>query len=271
MQGTTDTEIADDTCFGFPGGLIDGSGITAAPCCCYKGFQPAVTDDANFLREVAAVIVRDVPKETSNAVTIDTKRIYMAGHSNGCMAAISMATLHSDLVAAVGCHAGTALTIFPDSYMPTPMFMVHGTADRLVPYNGSDDFLSAPSAYALIADANGCTEHTDIRKLDESTNNYTEFTSTSCANNSTVVLFSIDDVGHVPYLGFPAIEEGTLPTKVDTTQLAWDFVKSYSLAVAPELHYEKDEDDISSSPACVRHASIACVFLMLIANLWVLV
>ena len=158
MQGTTDTENADDTCFGFPGGLIDGSGITAAPCCCYKGFQPAVTDDANFLREVAAVIVRDVPKETSNAVTIDTKRIYMAGHSNGCMAAISMATLHSDLVAAVGCHAGTALTIFPDSYMPTPMFMVHGTADRLVPYNGSDDFLSAPSAYALIADANGCTE-----------------------------------------------------------------------------------------------------------------
>ena len=101
----------------------------------------SATDDPSFLRQVAALTVRDVPLKTSNEATIDTRRIYMAGHSNGCMAAIATATLHSDMVAAVGCHAGTALAAFPDSYKPTPMWLVHGMEDDTVSFDGDDFFL----------------------------------------------------------------------------------------------------------------------------------
>lgn len=53
----------------------------------------------------------------------------MGGHSNGCIAAIGMGTLHSDFVAGVGCHSGTTIAPFPNNYNPTPMFLIHGTAD----------------------------------------------------------------------------------------------------------------------------------------------
>jgi len=233
--GVTDPEIADETCWGFPGGLKDDN-VEADSCCCRKNNEPVVTDDEAFLRQVAAVTTQELPIKTSNKVTIDTKRIYMAGHSNGCIASISMAAMHSDLVAAVGCHSGTAIVPFPESYSPTPMFLIRGKNDKVVDYNGGF-FFGALQVHGLVSDANGCTVSNQEYLLGDD-NNVTEYTSSSCTNNASVVLYAIDGVGHFPYVdayaeGFN--EEGNLPTKVDTTQLAWDFMKSNSLEDAPEL------------------------------------
>mmetsp|Transcript_15780 Transcript_15780/g.25598 ORF Transcript_15780/g.25598 Transcript_15780/m.25598 type:complete len:256 (-) Transcript_15780:277-1044(-) len=186
----------------------------------------------------------------------------MAGHSNGCISAIAMATLNSDMVAAVGCHAGVAIAPFPDSYIPTPVFIVIGTDDLTVNYNGNENFLSSASVHSLIASANGCTDSNENQVVNSSSplNNYTEFTSSSCDNNATVVLVALENVGHSPYLGYEestmqSVEEGTVVTTVDTTQMAWDFVKSHSLAVAPILvappvsdeEDAKDEDGVISA------------------------
>ena len=241
FQGRTDPEIADDTCWGLPGGLTDASGNVAKQCCCFVDDEPTVNDDATFLRNVAATVVQSMPTDTSGEATIDATRIYMAGHSNGCMASIAMATLNSDVVAAVGCHAGAAIAPFPDEYTATPIMMIHGTLDEDVSYNGSDLYLSTSTAYSLIADANGCNANSEMRKEDASTNNYTTYTSSLCTDNSTVVLVALDDVGHNPYEGFENVaplEEGTVPTKIDTTQIAWEFVSAHSSTVAPELKYD---------------------------------
>lgn len=165
----------------------------------------------------------------------------MAGHSNGCISAIAMATLNSDMVAAVGCHAGVAIAPFPDSYIPTPVLIVIGTSDLVVNYNGDETFLSSVSVHSLIASANGCTDSNENQVVNSSPlNNYMELTSSSCDNNATVVLVAVENVGHSPYLGYEestseSVEEGTDVTTIDTTQMAWDFVKSHSLAVAPIL------------------------------------
>ena len=126
------------------------NGFPFPSCCCGNNWPVTIrtTDDMSFLRNVAALTVEKVPiTSSSNSVAIDTKRIYMVGHSNGCIASIGMGMMHSDLVAAVGCHSGTTFRDFPtgaDSkqkchytypYIPTPMIMVHGKKDNVVDYS----------------------------------------------------------------------------------------------------------------------------------------
>ena len=254
-----------------PTGLTNANGTEALPCCCasFAGFTDAdFTDDTTFLRNVAVSVIQDVvPEESSNKVTIDSKRIYMAGHSNGCVASIAMGTVHSDLVAGVCCHSGMAQASFPPSYQPTPMWVAHGTLDEVISYDGFAEIegfpqysmLGAQATHGVLSEANGCTE-SKIINFEESSNTITRYISDDCVNGKTVELFAIHDVGHVPYLGveqIDEIEDGTVPTNVDTTQLAWDFCSQYSLDVEPELILVTPPDDsYDDSPDVLSHASI---------------
>mmetsp|Transcript_37420 Transcript_37420/g.90830 ORF Transcript_37420/g.90830 Transcript_37420/m.90830 type:complete len:401 (+) Transcript_37420:128-1330(+) len=240
--GTTDPTVADLTCWGNRGGLLNQDGSKfSGPCCCSKGAIPVFTDPGAFLRQAAAVAVRDIPKETSNSTTIDSKRIYMAGHSNGCMTSISMAATHSDMVAAVGCHSGRATTLFPEDYSATPMAFIHGTSDRIVAYEGAAFQFGAQEYLSIVSQTNGCTASTETRTeaYAGTSNIVTEYRSSSCNNNADVVLYSVDNVGHQPYYISSQVlkntEFGTVPVEFDTTKLMWDFVKEHSLDVEPEL------------------------------------
>ena len=237
-----------------PNGLNNTNGTQALPCCCFniEGLVDAsLTDDTTFLRNVAVSAIQDVvPQQTSNSVSIDSKRIYLSGHSNGCISSLTMAAVQSDLVAAVCCHAGVvAQASFPDSYQPTPIWvLVHGTMDFLLPYHGFSDtsvygfpqysMLGALETHDVFAKANGCNISTSkiIEIATPDNKKVTQYISSDCVNNSTVLeLVSLGDVGHNPYLNFAPIENGTVPIKVDTTQLAWKFCSQHSLDVEPEL------------------------------------
>mmetsp|Transcript_17539 Transcript_17539/g.26147 ORF Transcript_17539/g.26147 Transcript_17539/m.26147 type:complete len:281 (-) Transcript_17539:142-984(-) len=272
-----DPMIADETCFAVPGGLQgigEDSDFTSTPCCC-NGYLPSVpTDDPSFLRETAALIVRDIPMSSSNTISIDTKRIYMAGHSNGCITALSMAILHSDMVAAVGCHSGAALTSFPDTYNPTPMMMIHGTADQDVNYNGTEWYLSTLSQHNLLATKNKCTSNKQLLNLNESpVNNYTEYTASSCENNATIVLLALDNVGHFPFpnlegKGIP-IEEGTDVTVIDTTQLAWDFMNKFSLDVPPVLEVSSEDEPVGDNTSSTSFSKDVSLLIRVLTSVMV--
>ena len=249
-----------------PGGLLNQDGSKfSRPCCCSKGGIPVVTDGTAFLRQVAAVAARDVPEATSNSTTIDTKRIYMAGHSNGCIASITMATVNSDVVAAVGCHSGSAGTLFPASYNATPMAFVHGTADTLVPYDGGDFEFGAQEYLSIISKKNGCTESTETRTegYEGTVNNFTEYRSTNCTRNADVVLYSLDNVGHHPYFISSQVlnltEPGTARVEFDTTKLMWDFVKQYSLDTEPDLEVRPATMAPSEAPSMMPTISASVV------------
>ncbi|KAL3938201.1 MAG: hypothetical protein SGBAC_006842 [Bacillariaceae sp.] len=240
--GTTDPTVADITCWGNSGGLLNEDGSKfSGPCCCSKGGIPIVTDPSTFLRQAAAVAIRDIPEETSNSTTIDTKRIYMAGHSNGCMASISMAATQSDMIAAVGCHSGRPTSIFPEDYSATPMAFIHGKADPTVPYEGADFQFGAQEYLSIISKANGCSSSTETRtdNYAGTPNNVTEYRSSNCTNNADVALYALDNVGHQPYYissqSLQNFESGTTPVAFDTTKFMWDFVKEYSLEVEPVI------------------------------------
>ena len=167
-----------------------------------------------------------MPKNSRGKVTINTKRIYMAGHSNGCMMSFAMALKHSDLVAAVCCHAGNVLTKASDDYNPRPMWFVHGMKDDVVPYEGSGTDLYFPGAldgFNYLSTLNGCNSTNTTVSFEEGNTR----TASDCINDANIELMTLTDVEHRPYKN--------METQVDTTLAAWEFCSSYELSDEPVL------------------------------------
>jgi len=219
--------------------------VDTAPCCCedvtydnkpvndHRLYQVPGTelDDTIFAKSVITDVVE---RYKNSASSIDERRIYLAGHSNGCHMAHAMAAKHSDVVAAIACHAGQPLTPFPMDYTPVPMWRAHGMTDKVVLYTGENyeyycgygfpcnDGGNPPQYYPLgnqypllanrgrwnvevevqyLGDLNGCDPETIVSdQLDEN-----EFivgkvvTRTNCNNNADVTLVALTDTGHNPY------------------------------------------------------------------------
>ena len=84
------------------------------------------------------------------AHSVDTTRIYVTGHSYGCVMAQRVLAKASDLVAAVACFSGALtlandLGVFPltelsSEYTPRPLMVIHGNTDTVVPYDSASTF-----------------------------------------------------------------------------------------------------------------------------------
>lgn len=259
--GTIDPEISDETCWMAEGGIEsvseDGETLRTTEGVCYKGgwgnaIDTEATSDPEFLRNVAIDVVRNQP--------VDPKRVYFAGHSNGCMQGLSMAAQHSDIVAAVCCHAGFPITPVAENYSPVPVWLIHGQQDTIVPYEGlfmpgfvnpggRDLWLmSAPSAAEYFADKNGCDleETTTSEVEDGSSIKY----SAKCDLNAEVVHVTIPAAGHnniyLRYVSWLNAYHQTksdsddsydMPEQVtaaDTTSWAWDFCSSHTKETVPK-------------------------------------
>jgi len=251
--GNTDDNLLEKPCWNVPGylkdndyGAIEGTSgvVTTSPCCCFDETEEAVkNDDPLFLRIAIDAVIKSFDENDNSNVSIDRSRVYMAGHSNGCIASIAMAALHSDVVAAVCCHAGTVITPFPSDYSPVPIWMAFGMKDEDVPAEGSIyadlgllglyGLWSVHDTMNYIASRNNCEE-----ELDEPLNlgeNVTSYKRTKCTNNANVEMVALFESGHMPYSPVPnSMFSSFAETTVDTTALAWNFCSSYSNPRAQE-------------------------------------
>lgn len=115
-----------------PDGLIDSRELrfwNAVPACCdFEGKKP---DDVAYLRGLVA--------EAKRRYSIDPKRVYVVGHSNGGAMALRLACDAADVFAAAMDLAGP---FYPDIQAschpsePVSVRIVHGTADTVVPFAG---------------------------------------------------------------------------------------------------------------------------------------
>ena len=115
---------------GATGTLADGTDITAVNCCCTRDLgatllSPEETQDLLFLRSTLLGVVQTVAADASNGIASDPKRTYVTGHSNGCVAALSLAATSSDIVAGAACHAGAMVTPLAADYTPVPVWYVY--------------------------------------------------------------------------------------------------------------------------------------------------
>lgn len=116
--------------YAIPDGTRDGGGMrfwNATPACC--DFGRAGVDDVAYL----TAIIDDV----SARYSVDPRRVYLAGHSNGGFMAHRMACARADRVAAIVSLAGAAPAMSDCSPSTrVSVLQVHGTEDSTIRYGG---------------------------------------------------------------------------------------------------------------------------------------
>jgi len=136
----------------------------AGKCCGYA--RRKKVDDVAYLRAV----VDDI---AANYATVDARRIYAVGISNGGMMAYRLYCEASDLFAAIASISGTLAYEKCKPAKPLPVMHIHGTADRNVPFEGGEGteskadvkHTSVPETMKRIAQLNGCGNTPKISKF----------------------------------------------------------------------------------------------------------
>jgi predicted esterase len=114
-----------------PEGTLDCAGNrfwNATDACC--DFEGSGVDDSGYL----LALVDEIKAQLS----VDDRRVYVVGHSNGGFMSYRMACDHSGIVAAIASLAG-ATYLEPSLCSPSEpvhVLQIHGTADPVVPYGG---------------------------------------------------------------------------------------------------------------------------------------
>jgi len=167
---------------------------------------------------------------------IDPTRIYANGLSNGGGMTFALSCTLSDRIAAVGMVA--AAQTLPWSWCtdrrPVPMMAFHGTSDPMIPYNGGTSWM-APDWFPNVltwtrnwARRNGCGANpvssavaADVTRLEY----------TACADDASVVLYTVKGGGHSWPGGAPMPEWWVGPTSrsIDATSLMWAFFREHPL------------------------------------------
>jgi polyhydroxybutyrate depolymerase len=177
-------------------------------CCNFKGSD---VDDSAYLEGLIA--------EIEGKYTVDPKRVFLTGHSNGAFMAHRMACDHADTIAAIAAFAGV---LWEDSSKcqpsePVHVLQIHGTADTTIAYAGGDQLgaggveiaASYPGAEATVAawaKLDGCSTTIEAgapkdleTKLAGSETEVSRYTG--CPAGGSAELWKMVGATHVPNLG----------------------------------------------------------------------
>jgi polyhydroxybutyrate depolymerase len=143
-------------------------------------------DDVGFITAAVA----DVGKN----VAVDPSRIYATGISNGGMMSYALAC-NTGLFAAIGPDSATQLAC--PSPHPTSVLHIHGTADRMIPYDGSQGIGFAHIDGPPVPDTNAFWRDVDQCGTPTVTTDGAVTTSTAaCADGRAVELMTVAGGGH---------------------------------------------------------------------------
>jgi polyhydroxybutyrate depolymerase len=184
--------------------------------CCGQPAREHI-DDVGFITAMVGHI--------SAALAIDKSRVYATGMSNGGIMSYALAC-NSGIFAAIGPNSATQLDACAAPH-PASVIHIHGTADRLVPYNGGKgaSFVDGPS----IADVNAFWRNVDHCGPPVITANAPVTTSTAaCADNRSVVLITIEGSRHGWPGGTTALEQADpMSHALNATATIWQFFAAH--------------------------------------------
>ncbi len=193
----------------------DGTGAVQgwnAGACCGTAAATGV-DDVGFVDALVA--------ELDATLCLDRQRIYATGFSNGGFLAHRLACERADVIAAIGPVAGVLGVPDCAPSRPMPVLHIHGTADTVVPYDGSValGFASVATTIAGWVARNGCTgEATEVfARGDARCVAYP-----GCAGGAAVELCTITGGGHTWPGGGP-FPGGHQSRDLDATARLWAF------------------------------------------------
>ena len=141
----------------FPSGL-DRSWNATNVCCDFTNKH----DDSAYLRGLILWAVKEY--------SIDMKKVYVTGRSNGGFMSYRMAQDHADLITAIVPIAGVGFKKWPKQPKnPVSVLHVHGTKDNVIKWNGGSiigrPYPSAKDNFDKWRLFNGCDQKVDTVKL----------------------------------------------------------------------------------------------------------
>ncbi len=233
---------------GFLAVYPNGTGIANAMLAFNTGnFPPEVqqhlADDVAYFRALL--------DDLEQRYTVDRRRIYATGLSNGGMMCYRLAAELSDRIAAIAPVGGT-LCLNRDQCQPVrpvPILHVHGLADWIVPYGGVDErakkilsfvnFKSVDESIEIWCDLNGCDKEPVIEPLPDKHDDGTEVArwtypprqnKNGKLNDGEIVLYRIAGGGHVwPGHKVPLAFLGVSTEEIDVNDVIWEFFQRHTL------------------------------------------
>lgn len=204
----------------------------------------AAVDDVGF---ISALI-----DSLSASYNIDLNRVYSTGMSNGGFMSYTLACQLSDRIAAIASVTGT-MTIGQACNEPkeVPVMQIHGTADGVVAYGGSNLGMSIDDVIDFWVNKNGCdtnpqsTMIPDIDTTDASTAEH--YVYTNGTNGSSVEFYKIIDGGHT----WPGaiFNIGVTNQDINASEEIWRFFSKYTLdGLVTSTEQNHDEPRISIQP-----------------------
>ncbi len=188
-------------------------------------------DDVAFIR----LLLDDLGK----VVTVDEKRVYACGMSNGGMMCYRLAAELSDRITAIAPVAGTVGIGESKPTRPVPVLHFHGSKDMIVPFElikGKSPPLmklkGVQESIQIWVKLNGCHENpkTDLLSKDGEELKVTRHTYGSGKESSEVVLIVIEGGGHTwPGKKPPANFMGKSALNISANDLIWEFFRKHQL------------------------------------------
>jgi polyhydroxybutyrate depolymerase len=184
-----------------------GNTWNAGGVCCGAAVSDNI-DDVGFLRKMV--------DEVSRNHAVDITKIYVTGLSNGCAMTQRFAAEASDIVAAGACMSLHLLVPPADDYTPVPMMVLYGTSDSDIFDRPDGNIPTAHENFANWGKINNCRGPAVESEVPVGVWNATY---QDCEAESEVAVVALEGAGHLLYKG--------MQTDVDTTQIAWDFLKRF--------------------------------------------
>lgn len=182
--------------------------------------QPEINNDIGF---VSALLDR-----LEQQYTLDRRRIYATGFSNGGMFAHRVACELSDKIAASAVVAATMpenLSRTCQPAQPISMLLIHGTDDPAVPYGEPGKaLLSLADTVKYWSNHNRCAPQAVTERIPNTSHVRLE-TYQQCMNKTTVMLYTIEGGQHT-WPSFPMGTENTAPSpdqEISASKIVWDF------------------------------------------------
>lgn len=190
-----------------------------------RGSQPETTNDVGFI----SALIDDLGQR----YTLDRRRIYVTGFSNGGTFAYRLACELSNKITAIAAISATmpenvSRTCQP--VKPISVLLMHGTNDAIIPYGPPGKaLLSLADTVKYWSTRNRCSPQVVKESLPKSPHIRLE-TYQQCNNETSVRLYTIEGAEH----GWGDTQSGTTGTpgkpsqETNASAIIWDFFSKHS-------------------------------------------
>jgi polyhydroxybutyrate depolymerase len=231
IQKTTGMDAVADTgpfVVAYPNGIGGNLGFNQnrrtwnAGDCCGKAVRNMV-DDVRFIEKV----IEDIAAKLS----IDARRVYVTGMSNGAMMAYRLACEIPDKIAAIIPVAGTIAVENCNAAKDIPVLHIHGMEDKNVPISGGEgdlsiagiDHTSLSETVKRIVGPRHCLAPEKSRL-----NGGVQVSAYRCSNGAPVFIYLIKSGGHEWPGGNGGRSGDSVGSNFSASQQAWDFAKQFA-------------------------------------------